>query len=251
MNNNNLFTSTLLKSFDILDCFASDRQEIGIKEIASQIDMPQSSVYRIVQTLEFTGALFQNKENKKYRLGPKFISLGNKRGYLDDCRRIIIKNMEALGRETGETVNLGILNCDKITYIHRVDCQHVLRPNFDLNASYPAHTTGLGRVLLADLSDTGLLWVYQNNARDFDLPFEAFLEQMHQIRKDGYAFDDQVFCSGLRCVAAPVAGLGGKSIFSISVSAPITRMGDDIYQATQKLVVKYALAATDEILSMN
>lgn len=249
--NNNLFTSTLLKSFDILDCFASDRQEIGIKEIANQIDMPQSSVYRIVQTLEFTGALFQNKETKKYRLGPKFISLGNKRGYLDDCRRIVIKNMEALGRETGETVNLGILNCDRVTYIHRVDCPHVLRPNFELNASYPAHTTGLGQVLLADLSDTGLQWVYQNNAKDFAMSYEAFLAQMHQIRRDGFAFDDQVFCSGLRCVAAPVTGLGGKAIFSVSVSAPVMRMGDDVYQTTQKLVVKYALAASEEILSMD
>ena len=69
--NNNLFTSTLLKSFDILDCFASDRQEIGIKEIANQIDMPQSSVYRIVQTLDF----FRIKRPRNTVLAPNSFPL--------------------------------------------------------------------------------------------------------------------------------------------------------------------------------
>ena len=52
----NLFTLTLLKTISILDCFEGDDQEIGIKEIAEMIDMPQSSVYRIVQSLEFPGS---------------------------------------------------------------------------------------------------------------------------------------------------------------------------------------------------
>ncbi|MCI8810942.1 MAG: IclR family transcriptional regulator [Oscillibacter sp.] len=249
--NSNLFTSTLLKSLHILDCFTNDQQEIGIKELAKQIDMPQSSVYRIVQTLEFVGLLFQNKENKKYRLGPKFIFLTSKLGYLDACQRIVVKHMEALGRETGETVNLGILNCDEITYIHRIDCQHVLRPSFELNASYPAHKTGLGMVLLAELDDSELQYVYQNHAEDLGTSYNEFLALMQKIRQDGYAFDDQIFCPGLRCVAAPIAGLGGKAIFSISVSAPITRMDDSTYQATQRLVLKYALAASEEILGMD
>lgn len=248
--NNNLFTSTLLKSFDILDCFENDGQEIGIKEIANQIDMPQSSVYRIIQSLEFVGLIFQNRENKKYRLGPKFISLSSKHRHLDDYRRIVVKYMEILGQETGETVNLGILNCDKIIYIHRVDCQHVLRPNFELNAAYSAHRTGLGVVLLSELSDAGLQWVYQNNAEDIGMSFDAFIEIIRSARKNGYAYDDQVFCPGLRCVAAPIKGPGGKAIFSISVSAPVMRMDDETYRRTRQLVVKYAAAASEDIMGL-
>lgn len=248
--NNYLFTQTLLKSFDILNCFESDGQEIGIKEIADRINMPQSSVYRIVQSLEFVGLIFQNKENRKYRLGPKLISLSNKRRRLDEYQSIVIKYMEALEEETGETINLGILDCDKITYIYRVECRHVLRPSFELNAAYPAHRTGLGLVLLADLSDMGLQWVYQNNAEDIGMPFDAFLEVIRDVRKNGYAYDDQVFCSGLRCVAAPVKGPGGKAIFSISVSAPIMRMDDETYRRTQRLVVKYAASASQDIMSL-
>lgn len=249
--NNHLFTSTLLKSFDILDCFQDDRQETGIKEIASHIDMPQSSVCRIIQSLEFMGLLFQNKENKKYRLGPKFISLARRHNCLNEYQRAVVRHMDALSRETGETVNLGILDCDKIIYIHRVECQHVLRPNFQLNGSYYAHRTGLGMVLLAELSDAGLRWVYERNADDIGKPYNAFVEEIRKIRKDGFALDDQVFCSGLRCAAAPVAGPGGRAMFSISVSAPVVRMEDEVYQNVRRQVVKYAAAASEEILGMD
>ena len=63
--NNNLYMSTLLKAFDILDCFEDDRQELGISDIAAAVGLPPSSVHRIVQSLEFEGLLSQNREGRK------------------------------------------------------------------------------------------------------------------------------------------------------------------------------------------
>ena len=85
------YTSTLLKAFDILDCFSSDNQEIGIKDISQKIDMPQSSVYRIIQSLEFAGMIYQNRENRKYRLGPKFIALSGRQSSLSGYMNIAMK----------------------------------------------------------------------------------------------------------------------------------------------------------------
>lgn len=243
---NNLYTLTLLKSFDILDCFENDYQELAIKEIANRIGMPQSSVHRIVQSLEFVGMLFQNRESKKYRLGAKSISLSQRQSRLNEYFHTIVKYMEALGRETAETVNLASLSCDKIVYIHRVDCKHVLRPNFEVNMLYPAYKTGLGTVLMAELNDASLEWIYQNNESDIQKPFSAFLEDIHKAQRDGFAFDDQMFSPGLRCVAAPIKGPGGKTLFSISVSAPTLRMDGNI-QEIQRLVVQYAAAASVDI----
>ena len=93
------YTSTLLKAFDILDCFSSDSQEIGIKDISQKIDMPQSSVYRIIQSLEFAGMIYQNRENRKYRLGPKFIALSGRQSSLSGYMDIAMKYMKLLGHE--------------------------------------------------------------------------------------------------------------------------------------------------------
>lgn len=248
--NINSYTSTLLKSFEVLNCFKHDRQEIGIKEIALKIDMPQSSVYRIIRSLEFGGYIFQNGENKKYRLGPKFLSFSSKYDSFEAYRQVAIRNMERLSRETGETINLAILDCDKIAYIHRVDCKHILRPSFSLSSLYPAYKTGLGLVLLSQLNEGGLQWVYTNNAEDIGVSYEEFQAQIAKVRKNGYAFDDQAFCPGLRCVAAPIHGPGGRTIFSMSVSAPLTRMDDSVYDATRRLVTKYARMASSEIREM-
>ena len=73
--NQNLYMSTLLKAFDILDCFQNDRQELGISDIAAMVDMPVSSVHRIIQSLEFVGMLTQNRENRKYALGSRLLNL--------------------------------------------------------------------------------------------------------------------------------------------------------------------------------
>ena len=73
--NQNLYMSTLLKAFDIIDCFQNDRQELGISDIAAMVDMPVSSVHRIIQSLEFVGMLTQNRENRKYALGSRLLNL--------------------------------------------------------------------------------------------------------------------------------------------------------------------------------
>lgn len=247
----NPFTSTLLKSFDILSCFSSDQQELGIKELAQMVDMPQSSVYRIIQSMEFSGLIFQNGENHKYRLGPKLLSLSARRGALDSYLAVSVKHMRHLAQETGETVNLASLDCDHVTYMHRIECSHVLRPNFTLKASYPAHSTALGRVLMAELPHAALRWIYDKNAQEIGSSWEEFLAQEEQVRRQGCAFDDQVFCPGLRCVAAPVRGPGGKALFSISVSTPTLRMDDEIYGRTQKLVMRCCARASREISELD
>ena len=67
---NNPYTLTLLKAFDILNCFDLDDQEISIKEISARIEMPQSSVYRIIQSLyggekvEHTGIGMMNVQQR-------------------------------------------------------------------------------------------------------------------------------------------------------------------------------------------
>lgn len=244
---NNLFTLTLLKAVEILNCFDNDGQEVGIKEIAELINMPQSSVYRIIQSLEFTGFIFQNKKNKKYRLGPKIIRLSRTTGCMDKYMQIITEDMQRLNKETGETINLGISDCDKVTYIYKVESAHVLRPNYELNARYPAHTTAMGKIFLAYMSKPMLRWVYENNEAGIGRPFEEFRQEMEQIRKQGYAVDNEEFCDGLRCVAAPVKGPGGNVLFSISVSAPSMRMSDQVFERAKTLVMECTQKCTDEI----
>ena len=243
----NLFTLTLLKAVDILDCFEDDRTEIGIKGIAEQIGMPQSSVYRIIQSLEFTGLIFQNKENKKYCLGPKMVQMSKKVDCLEEYIAIAVKYMEELNSKCDETINLAIADCDSIINVHKVDSSQLLRPNFVSWLKYPICTTGLGKVLLAEKSTATLKWIYELHQDEIGKTFEEFKDEIKTVKKQGFALDDEEFNEGLRCAAAPIYGHGGNIMFSMSISAPTIRMDDEHYKEAVKLVMEYSALISKDI----
>lgn len=247
--NNNLYMSTLLKAFDILDCFEDDRQEMGISDIAALAGMPVSSVHRIIQSLEFEGLLTQNPETKKYALGTKLLSYARKCGQYQAFLRIATKYVDELCRVTGENVNLATCSGSQITNVYTAETHFILRPNFPLHKPFPAHCTGVGRVFLSHMSESAQRWIYENNADSAGMSCEDFLAMLHKARRDGYALDDQAFNAGLRCVAAPVYGGGDKLLFALSVSAPLARMDDAAYENARKLVLEYADRISRDIQS--
>lgn len=244
---NNLYMSTLLKAFDILDCFTDDIQELGISDISSLVGMPVSSVHRIIQSLEFEGLLAQNRETKKYALGSKFLDYSTKCSKYQEYQRIAAKHADELCRITGENVNVATCSGDQITNIYTAETHFVLRPNFPLHKPFPAYCTGVGRVFLSHMSEAAQKWVYENNAASISQSQEDFLTMLCKARQDGYALDDQAFNTGLRCVAAPVYCNGDKLLFAMSVSAPLARMDDTAYENARQLVLEYAERISQEI----
>ena len=180
--NQNLYMSTLLKAFDILDCFQNDRQELGISDIAAMVDMPVSSVHRIIQSLEFLGMLTQNRENRKYALGSRLLNLSEKCGQYQQFQQIASRYVDQRGKLTGETVNLSARAGDHITHIYHAESHFVLRPNFPLYAPFPAYSTSVGRVFLSYMSDASIEWIYENNKEEIGTSVDEFLAMLHQAR---------------------------------------------------------------------
>ncbi len=243
----NPFSTTITKAFDILECFKDDTREIAISDIASQVSLPVSSVHRIIQTLEFEGLLLQNLETRKYRLGTKLISLSYKCNSYPKQLSIATKLVDELGQMTSETVNLAIGTCDSTIHIHRTHCPHILRPTFPLNIPFPAHCTAVGRIFLAEMEEASQRWIYSNNSNEIDMTEEEFLSMLNEVRKQGYALDDESFSPGLRCVAAPVRLSCGSVAYAISLSAPLARMNDEAYDQARQLVMEYGKKISSEL----
>jgi len=239
-----------MKALDILECFKDDQQEVGISEISVKVNLPVSSVHRIVQSLEFEGFLLQNLETRRYRLGTKLLSLSYKCQSYQKYMDVASARAEELGQITGETVNVAICSCDSTIHIYRTESPHVLRPTFPLNRPFPAYCTAVGRIFLSEMSDTAQRWAYNNSRDEIGMNEESFLTLLHDVRANGYALDDESFSAGLRCVAAPVRLSSGNVVYALSISAPVVRMGDAVYQKAQQLVVEYAAKISADIQSM-
>jgi DNA-binding IclR family transcriptional regulator len=241
----------LIKGLNIMDCFEADSEELGVQEISKKVDLPEATVYRMLNTLEYKGYILQNKETKKYRLGLKYLNIERKIKNIIIWKEKAKELMRDLSEKCGETVNLAIREEDKIVYIDKIDSHNILRPNFKIGVRYPSYCTGLGRVLLSDLPEETLNTMFFTPLKPLTpytiTDLEEIKKQLKKIRKEGYAIDNEEFCLGIRCVAAPIKSFGNNTVAAISVSIPTIRVDDEKLNFIKDLVIKTAKQISAEL----
>ncbi len=223
----------LTKGLSVLECF-KDSDEYGVTELGQIVGLPESSVQRIVNTIELMGYLYQNPLNKKYRLAPKALKIYSRSLNLLKWKELARRHMLALNERFGENVNLAVRDQDKCSYIELVESKHHLRPYFTLDDSYPLHCTSLGRSLLSDLRDDQILSLLPDPLPQLTpvtiVDRRQLLEKIKEIRRNKYSIDDEEFYLGLVCVGGPVFGAGDKVVAALSVTAPKVRMTPEVIE---------------------
>ena len=247
---NQIIVQALLKGLAILDCFKNDQEEYGVTELGMKVDLPESGVQRILNTLEFTGYVYQNPLNRKYRLSPKIISQCSKAATFTRWKEMARKHMLALNEVFGETVNLAIRDGDGAIYIEVVESKHVLRPNLVMGSRYPLHCSALGQSLLLDLSEAAILSVLPENLEAYTpktlVDKQALLEKIQVAKVNRHTIDDEEYQLGLVCIGAPVHGVGNKVVAAISMSTPTVRMTPEKFETVILQVKETAKKISDD-----
>jgi IclR family acetate operon transcriptional repressor len=224
------------RALTLLEALADAGGELSLTEIAAASGLPLPTIHRLVRTLVDRGYVAQ-MPSRRYSLGPRLINLGDRASGLiaDWARPRLLDLVEALG----ETANLCMLDGDKVTYVAVVQSPHPMRMFNEVGNRVPLHSTGVGKVLLAQLNDRdlGLL------VRRIGLPAltpasitdaDVFLTEVRAAGERGYALDDEETQVGVRCVAVPL--LGAPGAFALSVSGPTVRMSSDLVQRAVPLL---------------
>src|SRR5665647_661327 len=185
----------LIKGLAILEHYKNDQEEYGVTELGAAIELPDSGVQRILNTLEYTGNVYQNSLNRKYRLSPKIISQCNKAATFIRWKEMARKHMLAFNEAFGETVNLAIRDWDGAVYIEVVESKHVLRPNLVMGVRYPLHCSALGQSLLLDLSETAILSILPETLEAYTpltvIDKQKLLAKINQAKIDWYTIDNE------------------------------------------------------------
>jgi IclR family transcriptional regulator, KDG regulon repressor len=128
-------------------------------------------------------------------------------------------------------VHLAMLDGVEVVYLAKVDSIHAVRMVSAVGRRLPAHCTGVGKALLAALSDEELARRY---GEDDAAPLPAMTPSslatvgalratLAQVRVRGHSIDDCESNTDVRCVAAPVYDHRGTAIAAMSISVPISR----------------------------
>ena len=148
---------SLERGLAILSSFNSDRPLIGVSELSRDLALSRSTAHRYFTTLAQLGYLQQDRDSKRYRLGPRVLDLGFSAINSMDVREIAAPHLRELADETGYTVNLAILEGTDVVYIERCRSSRPGQREIDLDlhvgARLPAYCTAMGKAILAFLPD--------------------------------------------------------------------------------------------------
>ena len=233
------------RALDVLECF-TDQTPLSLKEIGGLIKLPESSLFRILMTLEARGYLKQNSDGR-YTLAPKVL-FGKLHEQAQKVRGLVHPFLERLAGCLDETASMAFLFGDKIQVLDAVETFHEIRITNKFGRVIPPHCSSLGKAITAfqerDLIDQilesyGLTRRTQNTVVDR----QALLAEFEHIRSVGYAFDREETLIGGICIGAAVVPAGARVVCAISVSTPTVRMNPEREQRIIDAVVDSARQA--------
>src|SRR3954449_12334242 len=148
-------SQSLERGLAVLALFKAGQPLMGVSEIGRALDLTRSTAHRYVSTLAALGYLQQDRESKRYRLGPRVLDLGFSAINAMEIREISAPHLQQLSDATGHTVNMAILDGIDIVYVERCRTSRAGQREIDLNlhvgSRLPAYCTSMGKVLLAFL----------------------------------------------------------------------------------------------------
>jgi DNA-binding IclR family transcriptional regulator len=216
----------------LLDVLAQSTDPVNLKDVAKTTGLHPSTAHRILNDLVST-RFVDRTEPGAYRLGMRFLELGNVVKSRLDVRDAALGQMRSLHQRTQQTINLSVRENDEIVYIDRAFSERsgmqVVRA---IGGHAPLHLTSTGKLFLANediqavrayASRTGLKGNNVNSITDI-VKLEL---ELQAVRTLGYARDNEELEMGVRCMAAGIRDDSGKLIAGLSISAPADRLQDD------------------------
>jgi DNA-binding IclR family transcriptional regulator len=167
-----------------------------MSEIAHALGYPQSSATVLLKTLVTLGYLNFNRRERVYFPTPKVTSLGDwvPRALFGSTRMLdAIRDVHAA---TGEGVGISTKNDIYLQYVQNMDSIHPLRFHIPEGTLRPLTQSGIGWTLLSTLSDDKIDNIVRRaniaSEKSMRVTVASILEKVHDIRKKGYCFSQDV-----------------------------------------------------------
>jgi IclR family transcriptional regulator, acetate operon repressor len=218
--------SMLGRAAKILNAFGPTEWSLSLAELTRRSGLAKPTVHRLAVELSELGLLERTPQG--FCLGMRLIEIGHRSWWQRGLRDKALPLLEKLREATHHTVNLAVLSGPDVVYLEKLP-----GPDNDVRLSrvggrLPAHSTGLGKAILAFSSPDALRPVLASGLpragpRTITLP-RMLAHELAQIRQRGVAFDIEEAGSGTLCVAAAVFHGRTRVLASLSVSGCASTM---------------------------
>lgn len=243
------YSRTIARALDVLEAFTEEHDSLTLKEMSKVVHLPESTLFRVLLTLQTRGYLNQNSDGT-YQLSKRVLS-GKLLERAEALRDLARADMQALTSRFNETTSLAYLFENRIQVLESFDTFHEIRVTNRPGRVLPPHCSAMGKVITA----------FQDRQR-VDSILEAYglvprtpatiidrrklLEEFESARKNGYAFDREESIPGGICIGAAIRAKNGNVVAAISVSTPVVRMTQDREREIMQAVLHNAQAISEK-----
>lgn len=201
----------------------------SLSELVGRTGLPPSTAHRLLTTLESERFVQYDSSSGVWRIGLSAFLVGAGFQRTRDVLRVAKPFLKRLMEQSGETANMYLLDDGELVCASQVESRQVMRAITRVGGRPPLYCSGAGKAYLSKLSAEEL-------AKAVDLTnLKALTEktittparlavELEDVRKAGFAIDDEEQILGVRCVAAAIVDEKGAPVAAISVSGPVTRM---------------------------
>ena len=236
--NEQYYLRSIGRALDVLDCF-NGTAPLALKEISASTGLPESTLFRVLLTLEKHGYLDQAVDGT-YQLAAKL-----RFGWLIEEANLLKAKarpeLERLAHRFNETASIAYLYEDRIHVLDSIETFHEIRMSNRVGRVLPPHCSAMGKAIAAfqdrDLTDR-ILEVYGLSRRtEHTITDRARLfEEFELIRKSGVACDREESILGGICFGAAIQQAGRRVVAALSLSTPVVRMSTAREEETRKAV---------------
>jgi DNA-binding IclR family transcriptional regulator len=224
---------------DVLELLARHTRPVATMTIARECSIPKSSAHHLLNVMRARNFVTYYEADHAWGLGISVFEIGSAYLRTEPLQRLGRPILAELTQRTGETSHLAMLHGTEVLYIDK-EQPSGSAPKLvtEIGVRLPAHLTAVGRAILAELAEAQVRALYANQPlvqRTGSGPtsIDALLRDLGDVRRRGYAFDNEMVTPGIACLACPVFSHEGVPAAALGVT----------YVAAQRSTADVELAA--------
>jgi len=247
---------TISRTIQILQSFSLDESELSLADLHQKLGLSKSSLQRILNTLVTFGFLEKDNKKKTYKLGMELYYLGNlveKHSHLITTVKPYLKQLRD---ELGENVYLNIVENNERKCIAFEEAKQLLMTITHIGQTSPLYAGASAKVFLAYF-DSGKLKDYFDSIDLEEITDKTIIEksqlldELATIRDNGYAISFGERVPGVCSVSTPLFNRYNEVIASVSISAPMVRVTDDVIKSFIENIKIISNKINEELKFMN
>lgn len=246
----------LERGLRVLECLADSQLGLTLAQITRSMDLPKSTVHCLLLTFQRSGYVQREDATGRYRLGGGLFRLANVALPALPVREQAAPLLRALAEKTRLTVHMAALDHDELVLIARMSLSGAVAPATWIGRRMDFHCTAVGKAVLAwaERDDIERLIRKHGMLRHNDntiVSLRRLLADLEQVRRQGYAIDDEEEEIGMRCLGAPVVSQNGRVEAAVSLVGTTAQIDGESLPALARQVVGAACSISALLAQSN